>query len=79
MGSVQNERPHCFWRADLDEAAGHLIEVIREMRPQVVVTYHANGGYGHPAHIQAHRVAMRSADLATDAPYGVGAALARGP
>ncbi|MFJ4912898.1 N-acetyl-1-D-myo-inositol-2-amino-2-deoxy-alpha-D-glucopyranoside deacetylase [Streptomyces sp. NPDC088726] len=74
MGSVQNGRPHCFWQADLDDAAGYLVEVIRETRPQVLVTYDANGGYGHPDHIQAHRVAMRAADLAADASYGVGAA-----
>jgi N-acetyl-1-D-myo-inositol-2-amino-2-deoxy-alpha-D-glucopyranoside deacetylase len=66
MGVPQNERPDCFWQADLDEAAGHLIEVIREVRPQVLVTYDPNGGYGHPDHIQAHRVAMRAAELAAD-------------
>jgi N-acetyl-1-D-myo-inositol-2-amino-2-deoxy-alpha-D-glucopyranoside deacetylase len=64
MGTPANERPECFWRADLDEAAGHLVEVIREVRPQVLVTYDDNGGYGHPDHIQAHRVAMRAVELA---------------
>jgi N-acetyl-1-D-myo-inositol-2-amino-2-deoxy-alpha-D-glucopyranoside deacetylase len=64
MGVVQNENPDCFWQADLDEAAGHLVEVIREVRPQVLVAYDPNGGYGHPDHIQAHRVAMRAAELA---------------
>lgn len=64
MGAAQNDRPDCFWRAPLDEAAGHLVEVIREVRPQVLVTYDPNGGYGHPDHIQAHRVAMRAAELA---------------
>ncbi len=66
MGAPQNERDNCFWRADLDEAAAHLVEVVREVRPQVLVTYDPNGGYGHPDHIQAHRVAMRAADLAAD-------------
>jgi N-acetyl-1-D-myo-inositol-2-amino-2-deoxy-alpha-D-glucopyranoside deacetylase len=69
MGVVQNERPDCFWQADLDEAAGHLVEVIREVRPQVLVTYDPNGGYGHPDHIQAHRVAMRAAALAAEAGF----------
>ncbi|MCZ4098158.1 N-acetyl-1-D-myo-inositol-2-amino-2-deoxy-alpha-D-glucopyranoside deacetylase [Streptomyces sp. So13.3] len=64
MGVVQNENPDCFWQADVDEAAGHLVEVIREVRPQVLVAYDPNGGYGHPDHIQAHRVAMRAAELA---------------
>ncbi|GCD35106.1 1D-myo-inositol 2-acetamido-2-deoxy-alpha-D-glucopyranoside deacetylase [Streptomyces chrestomyceticus JCM 4735] len=66
MGAPQNDRPGAFWRADLDEAAGYLVAVVREVRPQVLVTYDDNGGYGHPDHIQAHRVAMRAADLAAD-------------
>ncbi|WP_116213709.1 N-acetyl-1-D-myo-inositol-2-amino-2-deoxy-alpha-D-glucopyranoside deacetylase [Streptomyces olivoreticuli] len=64
MGAPQNERPQCFWRADVDEAATSLVEVIREVRPQVLVTYDPEGGYGHPDHIQAHRVAMRAVELA---------------
>ncbi|MEU6686861.1 N-acetyl-1-D-myo-inositol-2-amino-2-deoxy-alpha-D-glucopyranoside deacetylase [Streptomyces sp. NPDC046832] len=67
MGLPDNDDPGCFWQADLDEAAGHLVEVIREVRPQVLVTYDENGGYGHPDHIQAHRVAMRAVQLAADA------------
>ncbi|MBL1117396.1 N-acetyl-1-D-myo-inositol-2-amino-2-deoxy-alpha-D-glucopyranoside deacetylase [Streptomyces sp. 110] len=66
MGAPQNDRPDCFWRADLDEAAGHLVAVVREIRPQVLVAYDTNGGYGHPDHIQAHRVAMRAVELAAD-------------
>ncbi|MCH0540096.1 N-acetyl-1-D-myo-inositol-2-amino-2-deoxy-alpha-D-glucopyranoside deacetylase [Streptomyces sp. MUM 203J] len=69
MGLPQNERPGAFWSADLDEAAAHLVAVIRETRPQVLVTYDPDGGYGHPDHIQAHRVAMRAADLAADPAY----------
>jgi N-acetyl-1-D-myo-inositol-2-amino-2-deoxy-alpha-D-glucopyranoside deacetylase len=66
MGTAQNDVPGCFWRADVDEAAGHLADVVLEVRPQVLVTYDADGGYGHPDHIQAHRVAMRGADLAAE-------------
>ncbi|MEZ0091097.1 N-acetyl-1-D-myo-inositol-2-amino-2-deoxy-alpha-D-glucopyranoside deacetylase [Streptacidiphilus sp. EB129] len=66
MGVDSNQRPDSFWQADLDEAAGHLVGVIREVRPQVLVTYDENGGYGHPDHIQAHRVAMRGYELAAD-------------
>ncbi|TDC38014.1 N-acetyl-1-D-myo-inositol-2-amino-2-deoxy-alpha-D-glucopyranoside deacetylase [Micromonospora sp. 15K316] len=64
MGLVTNEHPRAFWQADLDEAAGHLVEVIREIRPQVMITYDENGFYGHPDHIQANRVAMRAHQLA---------------
>ena len=64
MGTPANEHARAFWAADLDEAAGALVEVIRETRPQVAVTYDPNGFYGHPDHIQAHRVTMRAVELA---------------
>jgi N-acetyl-1-D-myo-inositol-2-amino-2-deoxy-alpha-D-glucopyranoside deacetylase len=60
---------NAFWHADLTEAASHLVEVIREVRPQVMVTYDEFGGYGHPDHIQAHRVATYAASLAAVASY----------
>ncbi|WP_030153403.1 N-acetyl-1-D-myo-inositol-2-amino-2-deoxy-alpha-D-glucopyranoside deacetylase [Streptomyces sp. NRRL S-244] len=69
MGAEQNLRPGSFWSTDVDEAAAHLVEVIREVRPQVLVTYDPDGGYGHPDHIQAHRVATRGAELAAEAAY----------
>ena len=65
MGTPQNEHPNCFWRADVDSAAKELAKVIDEIKPQVMVTYDENGGYGHPDHIQTNRVAMRAAELAT--------------
>jgi N-acetyl-1-D-myo-inositol-2-amino-2-deoxy-alpha-D-glucopyranoside deacetylase len=58
-----------FWRADLLEAADLLVEVIREVRPQVLVTYDQFGGYGHPDHIQAHRVATYAVALAAVRSY----------
>jgi N-acetyl-1-D-myo-inositol-2-amino-2-deoxy-alpha-D-glucopyranoside deacetylase len=48
----------------VDQAARALLDVIGEVRPQVVVTYDADGAYGHPDHIQAHRVAWRACELA---------------
>ena len=69
MGEPSNDRPNCFWRADLREAADHLVAVIRETRPQVMVTYDDFGGYGHPDHIQTHRVATYAADLAAVRSY----------
>jgi len=67
MGTPPNDKPGAFWHADVDLAAAELAEVIREVRPEVLVTYNEIGGYGHPDHIQAHRVAMRALDLAADA------------
>lgn len=72
MGAEQNHHPDAFWSADVDEAAGYLVEVIRSVRPQVLVTYDPDGGYGHPDHIQAHRVATRAAELAADPAYRAG-------
>jgi len=60
MGTEANDDPRCFWRADVNQAARALLGVIRQVRPQVLVTYDANGFYGHPDHIQAHRVACRA-------------------
>ncbi len=60
---------NAFWRADLTESADLLVEVIREVRPQVLVTYDEFGGYGHPDHVQAHRVAMYGALLAAVPSY----------
>src|SRR6478609_5451881 len=60
---------NAFWHADLTEAADHLVTVIREVAPQVLITYDPFGGYGHPDHIQAHRVAMYAAQLAAVPSY----------
>ncbi len=64
MGVESNKRADCFWNADLLEAATDLVAIIREVRPQVVVTYDDFGGYGHPDHIQAHRVTTYAISLA---------------
>jgi N-acetyl-1-D-myo-inositol-2-amino-2-deoxy-alpha-D-glucopyranoside deacetylase len=64
MGTPPNDRHDVFWQADLDSAARQLVSIIIEVKPQVLVTYDEFGGYGHPDHIQAHRVAMRAAELA---------------
>ncbi len=59
MGLPDNDDPRCFWQASVEEAAADLVKVIEEVAPDVIVTYDANGFYGHPDHIQAHRVAWR--------------------
>jgi len=66
MESEANTHPEAFWQADLDEATGRLVSVIRECRPAVMVTYDANGNYGHPDHINAHRVAVAAMQAAAD-------------
>jgi N-acetyl-1-D-myo-inositol-2-amino-2-deoxy-alpha-D-glucopyranoside deacetylase len=69
MGEPTNDNPACFWQADLTEAARDLVAVMRETRPQVVITYDENGSYGHPDHIQAHRVTVAAFDLSGDPGY----------
>ena len=64
-GTPANADPTSFHRADLDEAIGRLLEVIREERPQVIVCPDEKGDYGHPDHVKANRVAtaaFRAAD-----------------
>jgi N-acetyl-1-D-myo-inositol-2-amino-2-deoxy-alpha-D-glucopyranoside deacetylase len=57
-------RAGIFWTTDLLEAANELVPIIRDRRPQVLITYNEIGNYGHPDHIQAHRVAMYATQLA---------------
>ena len=66
MGLPSNDDPGCFWQADTGEAALDLVAIIREVRPRVMVSYDDRGFYGHPDHIQAHRVAWRAFQLAAD-------------
>jgi N-acetyl-1-D-myo-inositol-2-amino-2-deoxy-alpha-D-glucopyranoside deacetylase len=62
MGTEPNNRPDVFWQADIEEASNLLVRIIDEVKPHVLITYDEFGGYGHPDHIQAHRVAMRAAE-----------------
>lgn len=61
-GWSTNDDPGAFANVPLDESAGRLAELMERYRPQVVVTYDENGGYGHPDHIQAHRIALAAAE-----------------
>lgn len=63
-GDVGNDDPASFWRAPFDEAVGRLVAVLRERRPRLVVTYDAFGVYGHPDHMQAHRVTLCAVEAA---------------
>ena len=66
MGTPANDRESCFWKAPFEEAVRELVAVMRETRPQVVVTYDDNGGYGHPDHIQAHRITTAAFERSGD-------------
>jgi N-acetyl-1-D-myo-inositol-2-amino-2-deoxy-alpha-D-glucopyranoside deacetylase len=62
-GLPDSDDPRCFWQASVEEAATELAKIIEEVAADVIVTYDANGFYGHPDHIQAHRVAWRAHEL----------------
>lgn len=64
LGTPENAAPESFWQAPFDEAVGRLVAQIRQFRPSVLVTYDAFGGYGHPDHVQAHRVTLVAAEAA---------------
>ena len=66
MGTPDNEHPDCFWQADLDAATRRLVGIVRRTRPDVIVTYDERGDYGHPDHINAHRIAVAAFDAAGD-------------
>jgi LmbE family N-acetylglucosaminyl deacetylase len=63
IGWPTNDAPGSFWSTPVDEAAARLAELIRHYQPDVVVTYDENGFYGHPDHIQAHRITMAAMAL----------------
>ncbi len=66
-GEATNDDPTCFWQADVDEAATRLAAVLDDEHAEVFATYDENGGYGHPDHIQVHRVGLRAAQHASTA------------
>ena len=63
MGTPENDEPGSFWRADVDEAVERLAAILRDERPDVLLVYDVNGNYGHPDHLQVHRVGVRAGEL----------------
>ncbi|MEX2256832.1 MAG: PIG-L family deacetylase, partial [Acidimicrobiia bacterium] len=63
-GTAENDAAGAFWQADLDDAAEQLAAILREEDAEVLTVYDENGNYGHPDHIQVHRVGIRAAELA---------------
>ena len=64
VGEDANGHPDCFWQADVDEAVAYLASALADEAPDVLVVYDPDGGYGHPDHIQVHRVGHRWAETA---------------
>lgn len=66
MGTPANNDPRCLWQANLFEVAEKLVRCIRRHKPQVILTFDPNGGYGHPDHIKAHQAALIAYFVAGD-------------
>ena len=66
MGRPSNEHPECFNKADRQEAIERLVRLVRQYRPQVLVTYNEEGGYGHPDHLMAHAITVAAFAAAGD-------------
>ncbi len=66
QGTADNDNPASFHQADFDGAVAKVVRLMREERPDVVVTYDENGGYGHPDHIRAHQVTVAAFEAAGD-------------
>jgi LmbE family N-acetylglucosaminyl deacetylase len=71
-GSPDNTHPQAFAAAPLEETARAVARYIRELRPQVVVTFDPIGGYRHPDHIAAHRATVEGFRLAADPAFVLG-------
>lgn len=65
-GTPANKSSASFVRADFEEATGRVCRLLREVRPDVVVTFDRGGGYGHPDHIQIHKVTTAAVEAAAD-------------
>lgn len=88
MGRAGNHDARCFWQANLDEAIGRLVFLVRTYQPDVMTTYNDFGGYGHPDHIRTHLVAVGAFARAGDPAWypeqlapehgGTGAAIGEG-
>lgn len=66
-GTPANAHPLAFTNVDVEAAAARLVALVRAERPQVIITYDERGGYGHPDHIMAHRIAVAAYEGAGDA------------
>ena len=60
MGSPNNNDPACLWQADEDTVVDQIMENIREIKPQVIITFDPYGAYGHPDHIFMYRATTRA-------------------
>jgi LmbE family N-acetylglucosaminyl deacetylase len=69
VNSETSTAPECLWQAPQEEVTRRVVEVIREVKPHVVLTFNRYGGYGHPDHIAIQRATAEAFNLAADSAY----------
>ncbi len=72
MGSETSNAPECLWQAPVEDVTRRVVEVIRDLQPQVIITFNQYGGYGHPDHIAIQRATTQAFSLAGDPDYITG-------
>ena len=68
-GTVSNDDPKAFVNQPLDQPVRMIVEILRELKPQILITYNERGFYGHPDHIRAHEAAIAAVPAANDPAY----------
>jgi len=66
MGTADNDHPASFYRSEREEALARVVKIVREFRPNVMVTFDETGGYGHPDHLTIHMLATEAFTAASD-------------
>jgi len=79
IGSAENGHPEALMTIPTEEVAGRIVKIIRELRPDVVITHDAGGGYGHPDHVAVHRATVKAFYAAPDPAHYPEAGLAFQP
>lgn len=74
MGSETSNDPECLWQAPVEDVTRRVVEVIRDLKPHVIITFNLYGGYGHPDHIAIQRATTQAFPLAGDSAYATGQA-----
>lgn len=67
LGAASNDHPRSFHKADMGEAIGRLVRLVRRERPDILISYDESGDYGHPDHIKAHQITVAASQAAADA------------
>lgn len=68
MNNTEKDRPDSLWQAPTEEVAAKIADVIRRIKPQVIITFDPYGGYGHPDHIKMHLATHAALEMLKDDP-----------